>query len=161
MAITFQGSVLLVADMARSRTFYEQCLEQAVKENIEDINVSYSSFTLWERDYASSVIWGDNAPDQIHNQAMELYFECDDLPTLTARLNEHHVTWLQPLQEAPWGQLSMRIEDPDGNMVEIGEPISATVKRMAEQGMSAQQVAEKTGLPIDAVQAMYPQHSAR
>lgn len=159
MAITFQGSVLLVADMARSRTFYEQCLEQSVIENIDDINVVYGSFTLWERDYASRVIWGDNAPDQMHNQAMELYFECDDLPALTTRLNEHGVRWLQPLQAAPWGQLGLRIEDPDGNMVEIGEPIPATVKRMAEQGMNVPQVAEKTGLSVDAVQAMYPKHA--
>ena len=46
MAINFQGSVLLVADMPRSRAFYEQILGQVVKENIQDINVSFDGFAL-------------------------------------------------------------------------------------------------------------------
>ena len=92
----------------------------------------------------------------MHNRAMELYFECDELSALISRLEAHGVKWLQALQEAPWGQLSMRVEDPDGNVVEIGEPIICTVRRMAAQGMNVQQVSERMGLSPEAIQGMYP-----
>ena len=54
--------------------------------------------------------------------------------------------------EQPWGQRVFRIYDPDKHMVEIGEPMTAVIKRYLKQGMTPDEVAKRTSMSLDIVQ---------
>lgn len=41
----------------------------------------------------------------------------------------------------------MRVYDPDGHVVEIGETMEAVVQRMYQQGLPAESICHKTGMP--------------
>ena len=57
---------------------------------------------------------------------------------------ENGINFVHPIMEQPWGQQVVRFYDPDGHIVEIGEPLSALVKRLKTSGMNEQQISERT-----------------
>ena len=81
----------------------------------------------------------------------ELYFESPDLDTVSTRLAEAGVQFIHPLREQPWGQRAFRVNDPDGHIVEVGEPMPAVIFRLLNQGMSIEAIAERTAMPVDIV----------
>ena len=44
------------------------------------------------------------------------------------------------------------VYDPDGHLVELGEPMSAVIARLLGKGLSAEAVAERTAMLLDVVQ---------
>jgi hypothetical protein len=68
------------------------------------------------------------------------------------RFQETGVEFVHPLREQPWGQRVVRVYDPDGHIVEVGEPIPVFVARFLGQGMSMEQAAERTSVPVEVVQ---------
>ena len=77
----------------------------------------------------------------------ELYFDADDIESTYQRLQAAGVDFIEGIQEQPWGQRAMRLYDPDGHIIEIGEPMDITVRRFYGQGWSIERIAEKTGMP--------------
>lgn len=55
------------------------------------------------------------------------------------------------IEEEAWGQRTIRFFDPDGNLIELGESIPCFCRRLYGGGMTAEQVADKTGAHIDKV----------
>lgn len=153
MNVKFQSSVLFVKDMNRSLWFYQEILGQEVKFNHGDINIGFDGFALWEKAYASTQVWGV-AEAAKTNLALELYFETETLSKLSELLSKNQIKFVQQINEAPWGQLSFRIEDPDGNVVEVGEPLPVMVKRMVASGMSHQEIMQKSTLSIKVIEQM-------
>ena len=82
---------------------------------------------------------------------MELCFEVNDINPIWEEVSSKNIPLVHPLQEQPWGQLVFRIYDPDGHIIEVGEAIPVFVARFLSQGMTAQQVAERTSVPEEAV----------
>lgn len=159
MSIRLESAVMLVADMATARHFYEDVLEQHVALDL-GVNVAYEGgFALWQRDHAHAIMQGKHAesaavppaPSGAVSDDHELYFETDDLDAVWERLSTAGVRVLHPLVEQPWGQRVCRVYDPDGHIVEVGEPMSAVVRRLLDQGLSVAEVAERAAMPIDIV----------
>jgi hypothetical protein len=46
----------------------------------------------------------------------------------------------------------LRCYDPDRHIIEIGEPISAFVRRFLSEGLSAEETSERTSVPLADVQ---------
>jgi hypothetical protein len=82
----------------------------------------------------------------------ELYFELDELDPIYQRLHEAGVEFIHPIREQPWGQRVMRLYDPDGHIVEIGESMEAVVWRFYKQGLSIDLVGEKSSMPREFVE---------
>ena len=80
-----------------------------------------------------------------------LYFETDQLDAMWTRLSEAGVQIVHPLVEQPWGQRVFRVYDPDGHIVELGEPMPAVIQRFLSQGMSVEQIAQRTSMPPEIV----------
>jgi len=51
------------------------------------------------------------------------------------------------LMEHDWGQRVIRIYDPDGHIIEVGESLDYVAKRYLKSGMSVEETALKTQLP--------------
>jgi catechol 2,3-dioxygenase-like lactoylglutathione lyase family enzyme len=154
MDIVYQGSIIFVRDIKTSRNFYQNLLLQEVDIDFGP-NVGFKGgFALWQVDHAFQMIY-EQAPENqnpLGRKNCEIYFETPNLEAVSAHLAEADVQFVHPLREQPWGQRAFRVLDPDGHIVEIGEPIPAVIVRLLNQGMSVQAVAERTGMPVDMIE---------
>jgi uncharacterized glyoxalase superfamily protein PhnB len=151
MGIAFQSSVLFVEDAAASRQFYEVLLGQEVLMD-HGPNVAFvGGFAIWQTDHAHQITFGES-PAELGQGSCELYFETENLDAAWARLSESDVKVVHPLREQPWGQRVFRLYDPDGYIVELGEPMPVVVQRFLSEGFSTEEVAERTSMPLGVVQ---------
>ena len=65
------------------------------------------------------------------------------------KLNQYpyEIVYVNPLMEHDWGQRVIRIYDPDGHIIEVGESLEYVAKRYLKSGMSVEETALKTQLP--------------
>ena len=154
MTIQFQSSVIFVKDIEASRRFYEELLGQEVLMD-HGPNVGFvGGFAIWQVDHAYQMIFERPASEgqQLGRGNCELYFEADDLDAMQAQLSDAGVPFVHPVREHPWGQRVFRVHDPDGHIVELGEPMPAVIQRFLAQEMSAEEVAQRTSMPPEIVQ---------
>jgi catechol 2,3-dioxygenase-like lactoylglutathione lyase family enzyme len=153
--IRFTSTLITTADMPAARRFYEELLGQEVEYDFGE-NLSFrGGFALHQREHfhhllASSAVKRQNGGTHRYN--MELYFECEDIEAVEERLRAEGVPFVHPLREQPWAQRAVRVFDPDGTIVEIGEPMPFVVVRLARQGMGEDAIAERTSIPLRQVQ---------
>ncbi len=117
----FVSSLITVADIKRSRNFYEEVLGQKVEADYGE-NVSFGSFCIHLTSHFQKLI--DNKPITNCANNFELYFDSDDLAETVKKLKEYNVQFIHEIREMPWKQKVIRFYDPDNNIVEIGEPMT-------------------------------------
>ena len=152
-APVFRGCVLFVTDIARSRAVYEGAFG-LVPEVETGAMVAYKGgLALWEAEYARTVLYGDpmSGMGTATRHGAEVWFECDDLAPCLHAVTGAGLTFLHPVREEPWGQMTFRCFDPDGHLIEVGETVPGFVGRMHREGMSLAAIAEKTGMSEAAV----------
>lgn len=153
--IKFVGPLILVEDIAVSRSFYEDILELHVKYDF-GVNVAFhGDLSIHLREHFQQLL-GDPAkyPIVTKSHSGELYFECDDIEHMVARLQLAQVPLLHPLCEQPWGQRVIRCYDPDGHVLEIGETMQGVVDRLYQQGSTAAEIVDRTGMPLEFVMSV-------
>ncbi|MGE4293110.1 MAG: VOC family protein [Desulfovibrio sp.] len=151
MPITFEGPAVLVRDLVASRAFYERLLGQEVLGD-HGPHVAYKGgFSLWLAEHACPLL-GKPAPvSPLGRDNFELYFESEDLEAVFETAVRAGADILHEVLEQPWAQRCFRMHDPDGHIVEVGEPLPALVRRLMRGGMSTEQVAARTSLPLEYV----------
>jgi catechol 2,3-dioxygenase-like lactoylglutathione lyase family enzyme len=156
MTIRFGGPAVLVADIDASRAFYADTLAQEVLADHGPHVAFAGGFSIWQADHAIGIIrpGAVKPPVRLGHNNFELYFESRDLDGDFQRVAAHWEALIHPIEEAPWGQRAFRLHDPDGHVVEVGEPLTALVRRLMDQGLNATQISERTSIPVDAVTAM-------
>lgn len=154
MSLKFRTAVLLVNNIKSSREFYEGILDQTVEEDFGECVGYADGFSIWQMDYACKITpkgFSDHLSGNM-NSRFELYFESSDMDNTLEKLKDMSVGFVHDLIEQPWGQRVFRIYDPDKNIVEIGEPMTAVIVRHLNQGMTPDKVAERTSMPLEFVQ---------
>jgi catechol 2,3-dioxygenase-like lactoylglutathione lyase family enzyme len=157
MNVKYHSALITVKDIALSRAFYEKILNQKVEFDFGE-NISFhGGFAIHDIKHFSSLLFqkppkkGAIKTDQTD---FELYFETDELDELLARVLQSGAELVHPLIEQPWGQRAFRFYDPDRHIIEIGEPMSSVVNRLAATGMPEEKIAQKTGMPLVEVQRL-------
>lgn len=146
--IQFHSNVLFVRDIERSRNFYEDLLECELSENM-GTNVSYTcGISLWQI-AGEHVIPQSLGVESVFGKSnrQELYFESDSPYEIEERLLATDVVFLHRLHEESWGQQTIRFFDPDGHLIEVGEPLAVFLQRFYDKGMSIEQIEQKTTVP--------------
>lgn len=159
--LKFIAPLIVVNDMARSRHFYEQLLGQKVKFDFGP-NVQFDGdFSIHLTSHFQSLL-GETVQCPVTRKAHwgELYFEIDEFEPIYQRLNEAGVEFIHPIREQPWGQHVMRLYDPDGHIVEIGESMEAVVWRFYQQGLSIDLISEKSSMPHEFVECVIKERTA-
>lgn len=144
----FEGTLLVVKDMAVSRRFHEELF--AVKAML-DLGV----YVVFEGGYCllTEGQWRefqDNRPLDLHygNHVCQITFETEDLDAFLEHLKKFPDVRIQcPVKEYEWGQRSIRVFDPDGHIVEVGEDMKVVTKRYLRSGMSVEETTEKVMFP--------------
>lgn len=155
MSIKYRSSVILVKDIKAARRFYEDLLKQNVKLDHGQCVDFAGGFSIWQIDHAYNIMF-ENSSDNIETESkrhnIELYFETDNIEDAYNKASDSKVEFVHNLIEEPWGQRVFRIYDPDMNIIEVGEPMEAVIKRLIGLGLSAEEVSKRASMPIEIVQ---------
>lgn len=139
--------LIAVKDIKTSREFYENLLDQKVKFDFGE-NVTFEGdFAIHLSSHFANLI--DNKEIKFGGNNFELYFEYDDVDKIVLKLKSASVEFVHDVREQPWRQKVVRFYDPDLHIIEIGESMEFLVKRLRMEGMTLNEIVDKTGLPIE------------
>jgi catechol 2,3-dioxygenase-like lactoylglutathione lyase family enzyme len=146
----YHSCVLLVEDVEKSKHFYNVVLGQKIVMDFGE-NVSFEGgLAIWEKDYALNLIFKEKAKKiNVGTNSFEIYFEIEDPDNLYELLMKEKVTVIHPVTEHPWGQRAFRARDPDGHIIEFGESMESAVRRLNMQGLSLEEIAKKSLMPME------------
>ena len=124
MKITHTETIVFVSDVERSKAFYAGVLGQVITHDYGQIVMFEHGFSvhdgvnLLEKTYKRTGF--ERGPMGRDN--LDIYFETDDLEAAFDAVAGCGVEMIHPIETQEWGQRVLRFHDPDGHIVEIGEP---------------------------------------
>ena len=158
MAITFAGTPIFVSDISKSKAFYSNLVGLVMKADIGIYVMYENGFSLWEANEASKIIFGAEGKTVPGARSFEVYLETEEVVDTFERIRKlDGVEFIHELIEFPWAQRGFRIIDPDGNSVEITEPMPHVVRRLKSEGLSVEKISEKTTFSQEAIEIMLEQ----
>lgn len=151
MNLKFHSSVIFIKDINISKQFYCDFLKQEIENDFGN-NVSLKcGISLWQIPEWHSLHY-NFYNGKAGNKAFEIYFETDNIEDVSKNISNQKSKMLHDIIEETWGQKTLRIFDPDDNLIEIGEKLEVFIRRLYATGMTLQQIAEKTGVPVNQIE---------
>jgi lactoylglutathione lyase len=152
MDIKFQSTVLITNKFDDMTYFYKSVLKQEIDLDFGNCIGFKCGLSIWELkpEYPISKALGNTFNKNL-NRNLEICFETEDLDKIVSEINDKNISYLHGIIEEKWGQRTIRIYDPEENLVEIGESTSCFVKRFHRSGMKAEEIATRTSVPVDLV----------
>lgn len=140
--------LIAVSDIERSKAFYKKYLGLDV---VTDFGanatltggISLQTLETWR-------IFINGLDVSFKGNAAELYFEEDDFDAFLEKSDGLEL--VHPPAEYPWGQRVIRFYDPDGHIIEVGENMVFVVRRFADDGMTAAEIAARMGVHEEYIQ---------
>lgn len=143
--------LFVVEDIEKSKRFYKDLFGLEVIADFGENVVLTEGLVLqekklWENFLKRDIISGGNDA--------ELYFEENDIDGFMEKLEKSNLSieYLNKCIEHDWGQRVIRIYDLDKHVIEIGESMEYVARRFLKTGMTVEQVAKKTQLPLSQVE---------
>ena len=133
----YKSPLIAVTNMERSKAFYKKYLGLDVEVDFGANVTLTGGIALQTLGTWRGFIGGKDV--SFKNNAAELYFEEDDFDDFIQKLDGLEL--VHPPVEHSWGQRAVRFYDPDGNIIEVGENITATARRFADSGMNTEEIA--------------------
>jgi catechol 2,3-dioxygenase-like lactoylglutathione lyase family enzyme len=144
-------SVLFVKDIRVSKNFYSNVLNLTIEFDF-GANIMYKNGpSIWEMQ-KNHIIPSKLDEKKIMDPSVnrfELYFDTDHIEDIQDKLKHHKISFLHEIHEESWGQKTIRFFDPDHHLIEIGESMTTFLTRFHKQGLTFEQISEKTGVSID------------
>lgn len=145
----FVCSLIVVSDIKKSRAFYENLLNQRIKFDFGENVTYYGDFAIHSKKHFKGLI--DNKGIIKGANDFELYFEYDDLEEIVEKLKKNKVSFVHDLREQPWRQKVVRLYDPDGHLIEIGESMEHLFLRLHKEGLSLAEISKSTSFPEELI----------
>lgn len=115
--------LIVVNDMERAIKFYREIFGLQVLLNQEGNVILSEGLVLQD-----AKIWKNFLQKDLvaKNHMTELYFEEEDIEGFVKRLEESdfEIEYVNQLMKHSWGQKVVRFYDPDGNLIEVGTPMT-------------------------------------
>ena len=141
----FHSTVLFVKDITQSKNFYKRLFAFNVAYDFGN-NLGFEEVhSLWEIMPKHEIAQKLSTSDK--SNRFELYFEHANIDEFYKLLKHEGVVFLHELKEESWGQRTVRFFDPDGHLVEVGEPLEVFIQNLSKQGLSQAEIESKTGVP--------------
>lgn len=141
--------MLVVQSVEKSKQFYQKILKQRILLDL-GVNVTFSGgFAIQTEASWKSFIQREDVAFGGNN--FELYFEEEKFDAFLEHLKNFEIEYVNQLHEQEWGQRLVRFYDPDRHIIEVGERMQDVVVRFLERGMTAEEVSEKTMMPLKRV----------
>ncbi len=144
-----EGYMVITRDIAASRNFYTAVIGAQVELDIGGHVIFKEGFSLlYENDWKSFAGLRDADISYGHNTG-QLVFEVDDIGRFQRHLEGFtSLRLLHPVKEHHWGRRAVRLYDPDGHVVEVGESMKVVVTRFLRQGLSPEEAAARSEFPL-------------
>ena len=152
MDITFSSIVIITEKFEVLTSFYKDTLLQEIQDDFGNCIMFKGGFSIWQLtdEYTIAKHLGRTF-HKSGNKNIEICFESDTFAEVLESLKTKDIEYLHEAKEEMWGQKTVRFYDPEKNLVEIGESIPCFVKRFYESGMTFEEVAKRTSVPVEAV----------
>jgi len=147
-----QSTVLITNALPSMRAFYEEVLGLKIQDDFGGCVIYTEGVSLWQPPPDHPVRF---TTERGSGHPFELCFETDstqDFEEKAGMLLKSAKAILHGLRTEPWGQRTIRVMDPDGNLLEWGESIPCFVSRLSAEGLDASAVSERTGVALENVQ---------
>ena len=148
---TFSLTTLISERFAETRRFYIEALGQTPTVDSGTHVMFESGISIWESAFAQRLVFGDEKRDTQPHFSHELCFDCTELDDAYAALSAFGADFIHPIVEQPWAQRVMRVIDPDGRVLEIGEPLAMTIRRVYRETGSREETSKRTFVPPEAL----------
>lgn len=145
------STLLVVKDMEKSKKFYCSVLELEVIADFGANVTLTGGISMQTLDTWISFIHNVNII--FENNAMELYFEEDNLDNYIEKLKIFDIEYVHSLKEHDWGQRAIRFYDPDKHIIEVGENIVMVVKRFINSGLSVEETAIRMDVSVNYIKS--------
>lgn len=127
--ITFYNTIVFTHDLPTAVAFYRDVLEQEVLEDHGTIVFLANHLVLHDAASITATVTGaadarSHEPQGRGN--LLVYFETDDVEAAFRRVEASGARIVHPVVRQEWGQAVFRFLDPDGHLLEIGEPLHLT-----------------------------------
>lgn len=126
MAIRLGYAILFVSDLDRSVEFYRDAIGLELRfaaQAYAEFVTEGSKFALFPRSELYGLI-GRHAPsDPVPWPQGEVAFFVDDVDSEYQRLQALNVAVLSAPTDRPWGERTLHIADPDGNVIELTQAL--------------------------------------
>lgn len=150
----FEGSLIAVTDIEKSKKFYQELLSQKIALDLGRYVWFEGSVSLMTKE-----LWLEQSERQEKDlsfgaNSCEVYFEEEKFDDFLSIIHARQdITYVHDVKEFPWGQRSIRFYDPDRHIVEVGETMQAVARKFLKQGMSPEETAERIMFPLEFVLA--------
>lgn len=120
----YKGFLLVVTDIAKSRRFYEDLFGFSLLQDNDGNMIFTDGLVLQAASYWREFLGRELLPKNHHS---ELYFETEDLQAFVEKLERYYpeVEYVNRRMKHSWGQEVVRFYDYDGNLIEVGTPVSS------------------------------------
>jgi len=132
--------------MKKSKAFYCDFLKQEIETDFGNNIMLKGGLSIWEIQ-ESHELYRNFYKTEIPNTSLELYFETENMDKVIELINQFNIPKYHELVEESWGQKTIRIYDPDRNLVEIGEKLEVFIRRMYKEGIGIDEIEKRTGVP--------------
>ncbi len=146
-----KNTLIVVTDMERSKNFYRGLFGLEVLADYDGNAVLTEGLVLQDAGIWETFI--ENKVSFRTNNA-ELYFEENDMDWFMGKLNQwpEKIEYATPFCEHSWGQRVVRLYDPDGHLIEVGESMDFVARRLLLQGLSVEETSIKTQMAYKRVE---------
>ena len=144
-----EGYMIVTKDIQAATVFYRDIIGAEVELDIGKHVIFRQGFSLLlQEDWLDFAQLNECSLTYPHHTG-QLVFEVNDITAFIHHLQQYPaVKWLHPLKQHHWGRQAIRLYDPDGHIVEVGESMKVVVKRFLQQGLSIEEAAQQSEFPI-------------
>lgn len=121
MDIRFRGAILLVRDMAHSKAFYHGLLGLKLLRDGDSFALLEGGLSLHDANVFYGYLQKPYGKQAMGRDNLDLYFTSGQLDRVQERLKQADVVFIHEIKPCPWGERVLRVRDPDGHIVEIGD----------------------------------------
>ena len=124
-------AILFVSDLERSAAFYRDVIGlpfRFANESYAEFATGGAKFSLYARSHLRELIGLEAPAGAAPWPQGEVAFFCEDVDAEHARLAAAGVRVLAPPTDRPWGERTLHVADPDGNVVELTVPKAGTFR---------------------------------
>ena len=146
-----KNMLIVVKDIERSKAFYKGLFGLEVLADYNGNVVLTEGLVLQDESIWASLL---NKPISQYTNNAELYFEENDMDWFIKKLNqcEKPIRYVTEFMQHEWGQRVVRLYDPDGHLIEVGESMDFVARRFLQQGYSIEETAAKTQMAYKKVE---------
>ena len=156
--MVYKGTLIVVKDIEKSKVFYKTVLDLDVVMDAGANVMLTGGVSLQTADTWVNFINKSESEIIFSNNAIELYFETDDIDGFMGKLKLlADIEFIHPLIEHSWGQKAVRFYDLDNHIIEVAEKIDSVIKKFIESGLTIEQTAIRMDVDVCYIKSILAQ----